>query len=52
MLEKYRPHLHMTPDSGWMNDPNGLVYFGGQYHQFYQYYPQDTVWGPMHWDIR
>lgn len=49
MLEKYRPHLHMTPDSGWMNDPNGLVYFGGQYHQFYQYYPQDTVWGPMHW---
>ncbi|WP_295894072.1 glycoside hydrolase family 32 protein [uncultured Vibrio sp.] len=49
MTEKYRPYLHMTPDTGWMNDPNGLVYFQGQYHQFYQYYPNDTVWGPMHW---
>lgn len=49
MSEQYRPSLHMTPESGWMNDPNGLVYFNGQYHQFYQYYPHDTVWGPMHW---
>lgn len=49
MSEQYRPSLHMTPDTGWMNDPNGLVYFNGQYHQFYQYYPHDTVWGPMHW---
>ena len=49
MAEAYRPTLHMTPDQGWMNDPNGLVYFNGHYHQFYQYYPHDTVWGPMHW---
>ncbi|WP_261396579.1 glycoside hydrolase family 32 protein [Photobacterium rosenbergii] len=49
MAEAYRPKLHMTPDQGWMNDPNGLVYFNGHYHQFYQYYPHDTVWGPMHW---
>lgn len=49
MTEKYRPTLHMTPNQGWMNDPNGLVYFNEQYHQFYQYYPHDTVWGPMHW---
>lgn len=32
-----------------MNDPNGLVYHKGVYHQFYQYYTEDIVWGPMHW---
>ncbi|MBI1932952.1 MAG: glycoside hydrolase family 32 protein [Ignavibacteriales bacterium] len=47
--EKYRLQFHFTPKSKWMNDPNGLVYFNGKYHLFYQYYPYDIVWGPMHW---
>lgn len=47
--EKYRPQFHFTPEKMWMNDPNGLVYLNGKYHMFYQYYPNDIVWGPMHW---
>lgn len=47
--ETYRPQYHFTPDSGWMNDPNGMVYYHGVYHLFYQYNPYDIVWGPMHW---
>jgi fructan beta-fructosidase len=47
--EQYRPQFHFSPEANWMNDPNGLVYFDGEYHLFYQYYPDSTVWGPMHW---
>lgn len=48
-LQAVRPTLHFTPPQGWMNDPNGLVYFDGEYHLFYQYYPHDRIHGPMHW---
>ncbi len=47
--EQYRPQFHFSPEEKWMNDPNGLVYHKGVYHLFYQYYPDDIVWGPMHW---
>ncbi len=47
--EPYRPQFHFSPEENWMNDPNGLVYNDGVYHLFYQYYPEDIVWGPMHW---
>ena len=44
-----RPVYHLTPYVGWMNDPNGFSFYKGQYHQFYQYNPYKTQWGPMHW---
>jgi fructan beta-fructosidase len=47
--EKHRPQLHFTPPSMWMNDPNGMFYANGTYHLYYQYHPESTVWGPMHW---
>jgi len=47
--EFHRPQFHFTPESKWMNDPNGLYYHKGKYHLFYQYFPDSIVWGPMHW---
>nr|WP_220465194.1 glycoside hydrolase family 32 protein [Colwellia sp. MB02u-9] len=47
--DQYRPQFHFTPKENWMNDPNGMVYYQGEYHLFYQYHPESTVWGPMHW---
>ena len=49
MNQPYRPQYHFSPKTGWMNDPNGMVYYAGQYHVFYQHHPASTVWGPMHW---
>ncbi len=47
--EPYRPQFHFSPATMWMNDPNGMVCFDGEYHLFYQYHPDSTLWGPMHW---
>ena len=47
--EQHRPQFHFSPKEHWMNDPNGMVYYKGVYHLFFQYYPDSTVWGPMHW---
>jgi fructan beta-fructosidase len=47
--EKHRPQFHFSPENNWMNDPNGMVYYEGEYHLFYQYYPDGNKWGPMHW---
>lgn len=45
----YRLNYHVIPPTGWMNDPNGLIQFKGNYHMFYQFNPYSPEWGPMYW---
>ncbi len=47
--EAYRPQFHFSPEKNWMNDPNGLVYYKGEYHLCYQYNPFGNEWGHMSW---
>lgn len=47
--EKYRPQFHFTPTRNWMNDPNGLLYYKGKYHLFFQHNPKAIDWGNMSW---
>ena len=47
--EQYRPAIHFTPKQNWMNDPNGMVYYKGVYHLYYQHNPSGNTWGNMSW---
>ncbi len=47
--QQYRPLIHFSPETNWMNDPNGMVYIDGMYHLFFQHNPQGTRWGNMSW---
>jgi len=45
----HRPLIHFTSKKGWVNDPNGLIFYEGYYHLYFQYYPEGVQHGPMHW---
>ncbi|WNF38579.1 glycoside hydrolase family 32 protein [Bacillaceae bacterium IKA-2] len=45
----WRPQYHLSSQAYWINDPNGFVFYKGEYHLFYQHHPYSAQWGPMHW---
>ena len=49
-VDPMRPQFHLLPAKNWMNDPNGPIFFGGNYHMFFQYNPLAATWGDMSWN--
>ncbi|MBQ6592913.1 MAG: hypothetical protein IJH98_08475, partial [Solobacterium sp.] len=49
ILPEERPAFHLSPRTGWLNDPNGFSRYDGKYHLFYQYHPYSSMWGNIHW---
>lgn len=47
--DRWYPGFHIAAPAGWINDPNGLSFFKGRYHTYFQHHPYSSVWGPMHW---
>ncbi len=47
--DPHRPRYHFLPEANWLNDPNGLIQWGGEYHMFYQYNPNGPFHGTIHW---
>lgn len=47
--KKYYPKINYSAPIGWINDPNGVSIYNDELHLFYQYYPYESSWGPMHW---
>lgn len=48
-IDRWYPRFHIASQSGWINDPNGLCYFKGRWHVYYQLNPYEPVWGTMYW---
>ena len=49
VADPYRPGYHYLPPANWMNDPNGLLFWKGRYHIFFQYNPDGAFHGNIHW---
>lgn len=47
--DRHRPQYHFLPAANWLNDPNGVIHWQGEYHLFYQYNPNGAFWGTIHW---
>ena len=48
-IKHMKNRLHVKAPGNWVNDPNGMIYYKGQYHLFYQHFPYAPRWGTMHW---